>query len=320
MTGGRRSRSMRVAARTTGCRWWRPRSARPTAFVSTPSYSYYGPYELELVDLGPTQRRICPGTGTSSGGCTPSYTAGHGIKAANVCHNKRCEVDPRLQHLFTSTVTPTETVEVSVGNDPASKNLVQAARFTVGTSSQVGAAKFRLGRIEAFIHDTAGASMPHAAIYSSVTVFGMGNVRTPNQKLFDLESPPTFGRAPRPVHRPRHRPRSQRCHQLLGRVQRIRHRHQRQLQALGHHLRATRTKTATPHGASPGPAQPKTTTSAPQPGPAWSPAPPTHPQPCKSPSTQPHSPPTDRHADLSQRRSHTDVGRTPTIGDDQADR
>ena len=171
-----------------------PAFSPTAAFVSTPSYSYYGPYELGLVDLGPTQRRICPGTGTSSTNCTPSYTAGHGIKAANVCHNKRCEVDPRLQHLFTSTVTPTETVTMSVGNDPTSKNLVQAAQFTLGSSSDVGAAKFKLDRIEAFIHDTAGASKPTAAIYSSVTVFGMGNVPTPNQKLFDLESPPTFGR------------------------------------------------------------------------------------------------------------------------------
>ena len=70
----------------------------------------------------------------------------------------------------------------------------RACRFTVGTSSQIGATKFKLDRIEAFIHGTAGASMPHAAIYSSVTVLGMGNVPTPNQKLFDLESPPTFGR------------------------------------------------------------------------------------------------------------------------------
>ena len=164
-----------------------PAFSPTAAFVSTPSYSYYGPYELELVDLGPTQRRICPGTGTSSGGCTPSYTPGFGIKAANVCHNNRCGADPRLEHLFTSTVTPTETVTMSVGNDPTSKNLVQAARFFVGTSNQIGATKFKLDRIEAFVHALSGGSMPHAAIYSD-------SGSSPHEKLFDLESPPAFGR------------------------------------------------------------------------------------------------------------------------------
>ena len=159
------------------------------AFVSTPSYSYYGPYELELVDLGPTQRRICPGTGTSSGGCTASYTPGFGIKAANVCHNDRCGADPRLEHLFTSTVTPTETVTMSVGNDPASKNLVQAVRFTVSADQQFGDEKIKLDRIEAFVYALSGGSMPHAAIYDDD-----GINPWPWDLLFDLESPPAFGR------------------------------------------------------------------------------------------------------------------------------
>ena len=178
-----------------------PAFAPTAAFVSSPSYSYYGPYELELVDLGPTQRRICPGIGNTSTGCTPTYTLGYGIKAANVCQNDRCADDPRLRHLYSQPVTVAAaeaTIHPQVGNTSEAENLVQAARFYIGPAAATsaspvgsGADAFRLERVEAFAHDLSSASRPAAAIWSDDFSVMTG---APGQKLFDLESPPAFGR------------------------------------------------------------------------------------------------------------------------------
>ena len=49
---------------------------------AVPAHDYYGPYMLEIYDLGPTQ--------------TPSQPEGYGIKATNVCVNNRCFNDPQV--------------------------------------------------------------------------------------------------------------------------------------------------------------------------------------------------------------------------------
>ena len=128
-----------------------------------PAHIYFGPYMLEIYDLGVTQSQSEP--------------HGYGIKASNICINNRCYNDPRFPGLDHDGYANTETIEVSVGNDPTSKNLLRSASFTVPTNT--GKASYKLDRIGAFVHDMNGSSIPQAAIYSDIV--------NPGTELFVLE-------------------------------------------------------------------------------------------------------------------------------------
>ena len=130
---------------------------------SNPAYTYYGPYMLEIYDLGPTQRQGQPG---------------YSVKASNICVNNRCYNDPRFPEFHQDGYENTETHEVSVGNNPLSKNLSQAVNFRAGTAGPT--AKFQVDRVEVFVHSMTGGSIPKAAIHVAVGG-GLGD------KLFDLE-------------------------------------------------------------------------------------------------------------------------------------
>ena len=132
---------------------------------AVPAHDYYGPYMLEIYDLGPTQ--------------TPSQPEGYGIKATNVCVNNRCFNDPRFPEFHVAGHETNETHEVSVGNNPTSKNLTQAVGFRAG-SSESATASFKLDRIGAFVHSMTTGSIAKAAIHASASS-GVG------AKLFDLE-------------------------------------------------------------------------------------------------------------------------------------
>ena len=130
-----------------------------------PAQIYFGPYMLEIYDLGPTQ--------------THSQPEGYGIKASNICVNNRCFNDPRFPEFHVAGHETNETYEVSVGNNPTSKNLTQAVGFRAGGSASP-TASFKLDRIGAFVHSMTGGSIAKAAIHAS-TSSGVG------AKLFDLE-------------------------------------------------------------------------------------------------------------------------------------
>ena len=130
-----------------------------------PAYDYYGDYMLEIYDLGPTQ--------------TPSQPEGYGIKASNICVNNRCFNDPRFPEFHQAGYENDETHEVSVGNNPTSKNLTQAVAFRAdGNTSPT--ASFKLDRIGAFVHSMTGGSIAKVAIHSSTS-------SGPGAKLFDLD-------------------------------------------------------------------------------------------------------------------------------------
>ena len=136
-----------------------------------PAHIYFGPYMLEIYDLGVTQRRICDGTPCS-------LNEGYGIKASNICVNNRCYNDPRFPKLHVAGYETNETHEVSVGNNPVSKNFSRGAFFrSLGTSPT---AKFQLDRIGAFVHSMTAGSIPHAAVHTLSGVY-------PGDKLFDME-------------------------------------------------------------------------------------------------------------------------------------
>ena len=130
---------------------------------SIPAHTYYGPYMLEIYDLGPTQRQGQPG---------------YSVKASNICVNNRCYNDPRFPEFHDDSYQTSETHEVSVGNNPLSKNLSQAVNFRAGTAGPT--AKFQVDRVEVFVHSMTGGSIPKAAIHVAVGG-GLGD------KLFDLE-------------------------------------------------------------------------------------------------------------------------------------
>ena len=152
---------------------------------SNPAYTYYGPYMLEIYDLGVTQRSLsvtgqtCNSDNSICTGGTITYSEGFGIKASNICVNNRCSNDPRFPEFQVDGYENTETHEVSVGNNPTSKNLSQAAAFRAHNSASP-TAKFQLDRVEVFVHSMTSGSIPQAAIYTR-------NSNQPADKLFDLE-------------------------------------------------------------------------------------------------------------------------------------
>ena len=160
-----------------------PRRSAPDG--SNPAYTYYGPYSLEIYDLGVTQRQLgFSGQTCTDGVCTGgtvTYSEGYGIKASNICVNNRCFNDPRFPGLHLSGYGTNETHIVSVGNNPSTKNLSQAAAFRVDNRSNSPTAKFQLDQIGAFVHSMTGGSIPQAAIHAH------GSGGTPGTKLFDLE-------------------------------------------------------------------------------------------------------------------------------------
>ena len=131
-----------------------------------PAHIYYGPYMLEIYDLGPTQ--------------TPSQPEGYGIKASNICVNNRCFNDPRFPEFHVAGHETNETHEVSVGNNPLSENLSQAIEFVADDDRNSPTTSFKLDRIGTFVHSMTGGSIPQATIYSV-------SAGKPNTKLFDLE-------------------------------------------------------------------------------------------------------------------------------------
>ena len=123
-----------------------------------PAYDYYGAYMLEIYNRGPTQ--------------TQSQPEGYGIKASNICVNNRCFNDPRFPEFWDDDHLTARLHEVSVGNNPTSKNLTQAVAFRAD-STRSPTASFKLDRIGAFVHSMTAGSMAQAAIYS-VTSSGPG--------------------------------------------------------------------------------------------------------------------------------------------------
>ena len=149
------------------------------------AYDYYGPYMLEMYNLGPTQQPLSV-TGQSCNtdnrictGGTITYSEGYGVKGTNLCINNRCFNDPRFIRFHMSAYATNETHFVSVGNNPVSKNLVQSVGFRAGPGGSP-TAKFKLDGIEAFVHDMTGGSVPRAAIHADSS-------GSPGDKLFDLE-------------------------------------------------------------------------------------------------------------------------------------
>ena len=152
----------------------------------TPAHTYFGPYMLEIYDLGVTQRALgvtgqtCDDDDVCTGG-TMQYSEGYGVKATNVCVNNRCFNDPRFPEFHDSQHPTNETHEVSVGNNPLSKNLSQAITFTAAADTTNPIRNFKVDRIGAFVHSMTSGSIPQAAVhlYSSS---GVG------AKWFDLET------------------------------------------------------------------------------------------------------------------------------------
>ena len=152
---------------------------------SNPAYTYYGPYMLEIYDLGVTQRALgvtgqtCNSDNSICTGGTMSYSEGYGIKASNLCVNNRCSNDPRFPEFQVTGYETNETHEVSVGNNPTSKNLSQASAFRAHDSTST-ASSYKLDQVEVFVHSMTSGSIPQAAIYTR-------NIIEPGAKLFDLE-------------------------------------------------------------------------------------------------------------------------------------
>ena len=150
----------------------------------SPAYTYYGPYSLEIYDLGPTQRLLgvsgqtCNTHNRICTGGTVIYSEGYGIKASNICVNYRCSNDPRFPKLHLSAYPINETHEVSVGNNPVSKNYQQLGVFRAGTTGPT--AKFKVDRIGVFVHSMTSGSRPQAAVY----VYVGGAL---GAKMFDME-------------------------------------------------------------------------------------------------------------------------------------
>ena len=175
-TDGPHSCSQRSQMKNTTWTSWPPNG-------QTPAHTYFGPYMLEIYDLGVTQRALgVTGQTCTDGICTGGimqYSEGYGIKASNICVNNRCYNDPRFPEFHDDSYANTETHEVSVGNNPESKNLLRAAMFFAHDDTSL-TAKFQLDRIGAFVHSMTGGSIPHAAIYSVSS-------NNPDNNLFDLE-------------------------------------------------------------------------------------------------------------------------------------
>ena len=151
----------------------------------TPAHTYYGPYMLEIYDLGVTQRQLSiDGQTCTDGVCTGgtiTYSEGYGIKASNICINNRCFNDPRFPefHRDGYETVATDIHEVSVGHNPSSKNLWQGVIFQAHDTTSP-TAKFQLDRIGAFVHSMSEGSIAQAAIYTAPNT-------SPAIKLFDLE-------------------------------------------------------------------------------------------------------------------------------------
>ena len=151
----------------------------------TAAHTYYGPYMLEIYDLGVTQRTLgvdgqtCDQDNRVRTGGTMRYSEGYGIKASNLCVNNRCNNDPRFPEFAPAGYANDETHVVSVGNNPTSKNLSQAASFRAGDGTSP-TAEFQLDRIEAFVHSMTSGSIPQVAIH-------LLSGAVPGDKLFDLD-------------------------------------------------------------------------------------------------------------------------------------
>ena len=150
---------------------------------NTPAHTYFGPYLLEIYDLGVTQRSLgTAGQTCTDGECTggrTNYTEGYGIKVSGVCSNNRCYNDPRFPEFHVDGYENTDNHEVSVGNSPLSKNLLRAVAFRANDTSTLPP-KFQIDKIGTFVHSMTSGSIPQAAIHAI-----SGNI--PSDKLFDLE-------------------------------------------------------------------------------------------------------------------------------------
>ena len=137
---------------------------------------------LEIYDLGVTQRALgVTGQTCTDGICTGGtmqYSEGYGIKASNICVNNRCYNDPRFEEFWVDGYENAEDHEVSVGNDPLSKNFLRGALFK--SLSSTPTAKFQLDRVGVFLHSMTAGSIPQAAVHTLSGLY-------PGDKLFDLE-------------------------------------------------------------------------------------------------------------------------------------
>ena len=136
-----------------------------TSVIDVKKIAAWGESGFPARFLGPTQ--------------TPSQPEGYGIKASNICVNNRCFNDPRFPEFHQAGHETNETHEVSVGNNPLSKNLLQAVAFRADGSTSP-TASFKLDRIGAFVHSMTGGSIAEAAIHASTS-------SGPGTKLFDLD-------------------------------------------------------------------------------------------------------------------------------------
>ena len=190
-----------------------------------PAAVYFGPYMLEIYDLGLTQ--------------TQSQPKGYGIKATNICVNNRCYNDPRFPEFHVDGHETDETHEVSVGNNPTSKDLLQAVAFRADSSGSP-TASFKLDRIGAFVHAMTSGSIAQAAIHASTS-------SGPGTKLFDLDPLLNDDRHIDYFVAPRDAQALSKNTKILRGVQRGRRR-QRQLQALRDRENRPRTLRPTPDG------------------------------------------------------------------------
>ena len=152
-----------------------------------PAHIYFGPYMLEIYDLGVTQRTLgVTGQTCTDGVCTGGtmqYSEGYGIKASNICVNNRCYNDPRFEEFWVEGYETASTEKghyVHVGNQPLTKDFLQAATIKANDSTSA-TARFQLDRIGVFLHSMTAGSIPQAAIFTT-TALGR-----PDAKVFDLE-------------------------------------------------------------------------------------------------------------------------------------
>ena len=153
----------------------------------SPANTYYGPYMLEIYDLGVTQRALgvddqtCNSDKSVCTGGTMRYSEDYGIKASNLCVNNRCFNDPRFEEFWHDGYATNETHVVSVGNNPTSKNLLQAGLFRADNRSG-STTKWKLDQIGTFIHQHDRRQ------HSSGRHPRQHQQRARGDKLFDLET------------------------------------------------------------------------------------------------------------------------------------
>ena len=139
-----------------------------------PAHIYFGPYMLEIYDLGVTQRPVCVGE-------TCSLNEGYGVKASNICVNNRCYNDPRFPEFHDDSYANTESHEISVGNNPVSKDFFRGALFK--SLSSTPTAKFQLDRIGVFLHSMTTGSIPQAAVHTLTGLYPRRQALRPGAAL-----------------------------------------------------------------------------------------------------------------------------------------